>query len=62
MDLRNPWIALRKPWVRTLCGQSMDCAYTYVSILFFIFYFLFFILFYFLFFFIFFIYVRAWLA
>ena len=26
MDLHNPWIALCKPWIRTLCGQSMDCA------------------------------------
>ena len=26
--------ALRKPWISTLCGQSMDCAYTYVSIIF----------------------------
>ena len=25
MDLRNPWIALCKPQIRTLCGQSMDC-------------------------------------
>ena len=32
MDLHNPWIALCKPWIRTLCGQSMDCVYTYVSI------------------------------
>ena len=26
MDLCNPWIALRKSWIRTLRGQSMDCA------------------------------------
>ena len=30
----NPWIAVYKPWIRTLCRQSMDCAllaYMYVS-------------------------------
>ena len=35
MDLRNPWIVLHKPWIRTLRGQSMDCApiaYAYISI------------------------------
>ena len=35
MDLCNPWIALCKPWIRTLHGQSMDCvpiAYAYISI------------------------------
>ena len=35
MDLRNPCIALRKSWIRTLRGQSMDCAlmvYAYISI------------------------------
>ena len=26
MDLRNPWIALRKAWINALRGQSMDCA------------------------------------
>ena len=26
MYLRNPWTALRKSWIRTLRGQSMDCA------------------------------------
>ena len=35
MDLCNPWIALRKSWIRTLRRQSMDYAlivYVYISI------------------------------
>ena len=50
--MRNPWIALCKSWIRTLCGQSMDLrVHVHLNFLFFILLFFFFL-----------IRARAWLA